>query len=286
LPAAFCELVGLKPSFGRVPNYPASSVDSLRHTGPLTRTVADTALALDVLTGPDERDPASLPAAGWECLATLDAGIRGLRVAYSHNLGFASVDPEVAALCVAAAKRLSDAGAIVEEVELTWKDAYDCWAVLFYGGIAARLKHLTAAERELLDPGLRVVVDRGLKLRAIDYVGALVDRNAFWQQVRTLLERFDLLVTPTLAVPPFPVGRDCPELPTDNELAALRWSPFTYLFNLTGQPAISVPCGRTRADRPMGMQLVGRRFADLTVLRAARAWEQMQPWAARRPNFV
>lgn len=286
IPAAFCELVGFKPSFGRVPNYPASGVDSLRHTGPLTRTVADAALTLDVLAGPDERDPASLPAGPTSYLATLASGIRGLRVAYSGTLGYAHVDREIGTLCADAARRLSTAGALVEQVDLSWKDPYDCWAVLFYGGLAARLQVFPAEERErLLDPGLRPLVETALKFRAVDYVNALVERNAFWQQVRALFERFDLLVTPALAVPPFPVGRDAPDVPTDNEASALRWSPFTYAFNLTGQPAISVPCGRTNADLPVGLQLVGRRFEDATVLRAARAWEQIQPWASRRPKL-
>ncbi|MCE9603646.1 MAG: amidase [Planctomycetia bacterium] len=285
IPASFCELVGLKPSFGRVPNYPATGVDSLRHTGPLTRTVADAALTLEVLAGPDERDPNSLPAAPRDYLAQLDAGIRGLRIAYSDDLGYAWVEPEVAALCADAARHLAAAGATVEEVELKWKDPYDCWTVFFYGGIGARVANGFAEKKNLLDPGLVPVAERGLKLSAVDYVNALVERNGVWQQTRAVFERFDLLVTPTVAVPPFVIGRNRPELPAGVDGAELRWSPFTYGFNLTGQPAISVPCGRTRAGLPVGLQIVGRRFADAVVLQAARAWEQIQPWAERRPEL-
>lgn len=285
IPAAFCELVGFKASFGRVPNYPPTGVDSLRHTGPLTRTVADCALALDVLAGPDERDPASLPAVPADRLEKLDDGIRGLKIAYSADLGHAWVDPQVAAICNDAARHLSAAGATVDEVDLKWKNSYDCWTVFFYGGIAARLADLYLEKGELLDPGLKPVVERGLKLRAVDYVNALIERNGVWQQIRTLFDRYDLLVTPAVSVPAFPIGRDRPDLPAGKDGAELRWSPFTYPFNLTGQPAVSVPCGRTKEDLPVGLQIVGRRFADLTVLQAARAWEQIQPWASRRPNL-
>ena len=285
IPGSFCELVGYKPSFGRVPNYPASGVDSLRHTGPLTRTVADAALTLDVIAGPDERDPNSLPAAAREYLAKLDDGIRGLRIGYSPDLGYSWVDPEVAALCADAATHLAESGAIVEELDLKWRDPYDTFATFFYGGIAARVAVDFAEKRKLLDPGLVPVAERGLKLSAVDYVNALVDRNGVWQQVRPTFEQYDLLVTPTLSVPAFPVGRNRPELPAGVDGAELRWSPFTYIFNLTGQPAISVPCGRTRAGLPVGLQIVGRRFADITVLQAARAWEKIQPWAERRPEL-
>jgi aspartyl-tRNA(Asn)/glutamyl-tRNA(Gln) amidotransferase subunit A len=285
IPGSFCELVGFKQSFGRVPNFPASGVDSLRHTGPLTRTVADAALTLDVIAGPDERDPNSLPAAPREYLAKLDDGIRGLRIGYSPDLGYAWVDPEVAALCADAATHLAQSGAKVEELDLKWRDPYDTFTTFFYGGIAARVAVDFAEKRKLLDPGLVPVAERGMKLSAVDYVNALVDRNGVWQQVRPTFETYDLLVTPTLSVPAFPVGRNRPELPAGIDGAELRWSPFTYIFNLTGQPAISVPCGRTRAGLPVGLQIVGRRFADLTVLQAARAWENIQPWAERRPEL-
>jgi len=138
IPGSFCELVGYKPSFGRVPNFPASGVDSLRHTGPLTRTVADAALTLDVIAGPDERDPNSLPAAPREYLAKLDDGIRGLRIGYSADLGYAWVDPEVAALCADAATHLAESGAIVEELDLKWRDPHDTFTRFVYGGVPAR----------------------------------------------------------------------------------------------------------------------------------------------------
>ena len=206
-----------------------------------------------------------------------------MKVAYSPTLGYAWIDPEIAALCADAAKHFAASGATVEEIDVDWGNCYDVWGVFFYGGIAARIAGYPVEKRGLLDPGLQPIVEQGLKLSAVNYVNALVARNLFWQKVRATFERYDLLITPTLSVPPFAVGKNRPDLPAGPDGAELRWSPFTYPFNLTGQPAVSVPCGRTKADLPVGLQIVGRRFADATVLRAARAWEQIQPWAERRP---
>jgi len=282
IPAAFCGLVGLKASFGRIPNYPATTVDSLRHTGPLTRTVADAALALNITAGPDERDSASLPAAQLDFLTEMEHGIEKVRIAYSPNLGYATVDAEVAQTCAQAAERLADAGATVETVELGWQDPYECWQVFFYGGIGARLADDLQQRGHLLDPGLLKTVQAGLQLSGVDWVKAMMARNEYWQKVRALFEHYDLLITPALALGAFPVGQDVPDSPR-SDARPLDWTPFTYPFNLTGQPAVTVPCGWTQEELPIGMQIVGRRFDDALILRAARAWEQIQPWADRRP---
>lgn len=284
IPASFSGVFGFKASFGRIPNWPGSGGAMLRHIGPITRTVADMAIALDVLAGPDPRDLLSLPATG-ECYSVnLSCGLRGKRVAFSPNLGYARVDPEVAAICQRAAERFVEAGAIVEQVPLDWRDPYDAWSVFFFGTAAASLEKKLPTQGELLDPGLRRVVDAGLKLRGVDFANALAARHDFWEQVRRVYERFDLLLCPTLPVPPFAVGQDDAD-PIDGEkLGPLQWTRFTYPFNLTGQPAASVPAGWTKFGLPVGLQIIGNRFADLLVLQAARAWEQIQPWSDRRPK--
>ena len=286
IPASFCGLVGHKPSLGRVAHYPGISVGSLRHVGPITRTVGDAALTLNVIAGPDERDPTSLPRCDVDYVADMRRGIDGLRIAYSADLGFAQVDPEVARLCRRAAMKLSETGAVVEQVELDWVDPHPCWTVLFYGGIAARLDGDFAEQGHLLDPGLRRSVEQGLRLRGLDLTGALVARDELWQTVARLMARFDLLVTPALAVAPFPVGLDNADPLPGQQSRQLQWTPFTYPFNLTGQPAASVPCGWTESNLPVGLQIVGRRFDDAAVLRAAAAWEQIQPWTDRRPDLA
>lgn len=283
IPAAFCGLVGHKQSFGRVPNFPATAVDSLRHTGALTRTVADTALALNVMAGPDERDPSSLPAENVDYLKEIERGIEGVRIAYSPDLGYAQVQPEVAALCEQAVARFAEAGAIVEYPGVRFSDPYDCWNVFFYGGIAAFMDSHFDERGDLLDEGLREVVREGRKLSAVDYVNATFRRNAFWQRMHAFFEDYDLLITPALAVLPFPVGQDNADPLAGQTPRALQWTGFTYPFNLTGQPAASVPCGWSESNLPVGLQIIGRRFDDATVLRAARAMEQLQPWADRRP---
>jgi aspartyl-tRNA(Asn)/glutamyl-tRNA(Gln) amidotransferase subunit A len=286
IPASFCGLVGHKPSYGRVATWPGVSVGSLRHIGGMTRTVEDSALLLNVIAGPDERDPDSLPVADLDYLVEIDRGIEQVRIAYSPDLGFATVDPEVARLCEQSAMRFSETGAVVEQVELDWSDPYECWRVFFYGASAARLGRIVEEQGHLLDPGLRACVEDALKLRGLDYSDALTQRNEFWHRVRQVFESFDLLITPTLPVPPFAVGQDNADPFPGQQQGELQWTQFTYPFNLTGQPATSVPCGWTAAKLPVGLQIVGRRFDDALVLRAARAFEQVQPWRDRWPDAM
>ncbi|HEY2252574.1 MAG TPA: amidase [Planctomycetaceae bacterium] len=283
IPAAFCGLTGFKASFGRVPNWPGSSGAMLRHIGVITRTVGDQAAALDAIAGPDARDLLSLPAVEKNFASQLDRGIRGKRIAYSPNLGYATVDPEVAAICRKAAERLAEAGAHVEHIELDWQDPYETWSVFFFGTAAAAMEQKLATQGDQLDPGFRRVVDRGLKLRGVDFGNALGARHDFWAKVRQVYERFDLLLCPTLAVLPFKVGQDDADPIGGEDLGPLQWTRFTYPFNLTGQPAASVPAGWSKAGLPVGLQIIGDRHADLVVLQAARAWEQVQAWRDKRP---
>jgi aspartyl-tRNA(Asn)/glutamyl-tRNA(Gln) amidotransferase subunit A len=284
IPASFCGLVGHKPSYGRVATWPGISVGSLRHIGGMTRTVEDSALLLNVIAGPDERDPESLPASDVDYLVEIERGIEQVRIAFSSDLGFATVDPEVARLCQQSAMRLADAGATVEQIELKCDDPYECWRVFFYGATAARLGRIVEQQGHLLDPGLRSCVEDALKLRGLDFTDALTQRNEFWHRIRHVFESFDVLVTPTLPVLPFPVGQDNADPFPHQEQSDLQWTQFTYPFNLTGQPAVSVPCGWTEANLPVGLQIVGRRFDDALVLRVARAFEQIQPWRDRWPE--
>jgi aspartyl-tRNA(Asn)/glutamyl-tRNA(Gln) amidotransferase subunit A len=285
IPASFCGLVGLKASYGRVPTWPGVSVGSLRHLGGMTRTVEDSALLLSVIAGPDDRDPDSLPAEEVDYVTEMERGIEGRRLAYSPDMGFATVDPEVARICEQTAMRLAEAGAVVEQVELDWEDPYDAWKVFFYGGSAARLGRIVAEQGHLLDPGLRACVEEAVTLTGLDYSDALAGRNEFWHQVRTVYESFDVLLTPTLPVLPFPVGQDNAASFPGKPQGELQWTQFTYPINLTGQPAASVPAGWTGENLPVGLQIIGRRFDERTVLRVARAIEQLQPWRDRWPDL-
>lgn len=284
IPASFSGIFGLKPSYGRVPTYPPSAAWSLSHAGPMTRTVADAALMLNVIAGPDERDQYSLPPAGVDYVKALKGSLRGLRVAWSSTLGFAQVvDPEVAALAERAARSFKHFGCRVDAVDVKFPDPSEAWNAIFCGGIATRLTPYFPDRRSDIDPGLVRIIEETLKWPPTKYVQAWFDRLAFWDAVRKLFVTYDLLLTPTVACPPFKVGLDNPTEIAGTPIQPYGWIPFTYPFNMTGQPAASVPCGFTRDGLPIGLQIVGRRFDDRTVLRAAAAFEKARPWAGKKP---
>ncbi len=288
IPASFCGIYGLKPSFGRVPAGPGlPGWETFSHTGPLTRTVRDAALMLDVLAGPDDRDRHSLPAvAGDPFLAACDEGIAGLSVAWSADLGHGHVDPEVADLCGDAAARFESLGCHVEVVVPTWDNPEEIFRTLAAGeAFAAYRDRLEAGER-LLDPALVEMLRFGETITAERYLAALLGRRHFWTEVQRFLARFDLLLTPTVAVAPFALDALPIREIAGSPVSPLGWTPFTFPFNLTGQPAASVPAGFTAAGLPVGLQIVGRRHADRTVLAASAAWEAAAPWQARRPGVA
>ena len=283
IPASFAGIYGLKASFGRIPAYPPSGAWSLSHIGPMTRTVADAALMLQVAAGPDERDQTSLPAAPVDYVKALAGGVKGLRVAWSADLGFAdAVDPEVRDLCARGASAFREIGCRVEAVDPGWPSPLDCWSQLFGGGIATRMAPYLDRKSEI-DPGLYRIIETTLKNPPTKYVQAWFDRLAWWEHPRRLFETYDLLLTPTVACPPFAIGLDNPTEIAGKSVPPYAWIPFTFPFNMTGQPAASVPCGFTKDGLPVGLQIVGRRFDDATVLRASAAFERVRPWARHRP---
>jgi aspartyl-tRNA(Asn)/glutamyl-tRNA(Gln) amidotransferase subunit A len=252
----------------------------------MTRTVADAALVLNVCAGPDERDQYSLPAERADYVRALNGSLEGWRVAWTDDLGFADcVDPEIAAVCARAARAFRELGCRVEEVTPRWPSPFDAWMELFGGGIATRLAPYLDRRAEI-DPGLLRIIEGTLRNPPTKYVQAWFDRLAWWQHPRVFFEKYDLLLTPTIACPPFRVGLDNPTEIAGRPAAPYAWIPFTYPFNLTGQPAASVPCGFTGSGLPVGLQIVGRRLGDAAVLRAAAAFERLRPWARHRPPDV
>ena len=283
IPASCAGVFGHKASYGRIPTHPVSGAWSLSHIGPLTRTVADAALVLTVCAGPDERDQYSLPASGEDYVKSLRGGIKGLRVAYTDDLGFVlAVDPEVRASCAKAARAFRELGCKVEEVKPGWPSPREAWGEIFCGGIATRMAPYIDRPGDI-EPGLLRIIETTLKNPPSKYVQAWFDRLAWWQHPRAFFETYDLLLTPTIACPPFKVGLDNATEIAGKAAEAYAWIPFTYPFNMTGQPAASVPCGFTKDGLPIGLQIVGRRFDDATVLRASAAFERARPWAQHRP---
>ena len=283
IPASCAGIYGFKPSYGRIPLHPPSGAWSLSHIGPMTRTVADAALTMDICAGPDERDPYSLPASGERYMRALSGNLKGLRVAYTDDLGFAEVvDPEISAVCARAAKAFRELGCRVDEVQPKWPSMMEGWEQIFCGGIATRMAPYLD-QRDLIEPGLQRLIDATLKNPPTRYVQAWFDRLNWWQHPRAFFEKYDLLLTPTIACAPFRVGLDTPGAIAGRAVSFYGWIPFTPAFNLTGQPAASVPCGFTKDRLPIGLQIVGRRFADSLVLRASAAFERARPWRQQRP---
>jgi aspartyl-tRNA(Asn)/glutamyl-tRNA(Gln) amidotransferase subunit A len=249
----------------------------------MTRSVKDAALMLNVISQPDARDWHSLPYDGNDYEALLKQGIKGLKVAYSPRLGYVDVDPEIARLVKKAVAVLEELGAHVEEVDPGFEDPAACFRVLWWSGTRSLLGKLPPDKTALLDPALADVVDQAKALSLDDYLDATKARGALGQHMRQFMTRYDLLVTPTLPIPAFGTGLLAPATP-DNTGKWVNWTPFSYPFNLTQQPAASVPCGFTGSGLPAGLHLVGRMFDDATVLIAARAYERATDWHKQRPN--
>ncbi|MGH3478803.1 MAG: amidase [Nocardioidaceae bacterium] len=282
IPAGFSGIVALKPTYGRVPLYPPSPFGTLSHVGPMTRTVTDAALLMDVIAAPDVRDwSAGEPPRG-SYLDGLDAGVAGLRIAYSPRLGYADVEPEVEALVRAAVGVLAEGGALVEEVDPGFDDPVDAYHTLWFSGAAKVVLGHGEDAVDRIDPGLAEIVEEGRRMTALDCLDATAVRTDLGLRMGHFHQTYDLLVTPTLPGPAFEAGV---EVPAGSGMRRwTEWTPFSYPFNLTQQPAASVPCGLTGAGLPVGLHVVGPRHADALVLRACRAYEAATSWRWPRPD--
>jgi aspartyl-tRNA(Asn)/glutamyl-tRNA(Gln) amidotransferase subunit A len=273
IPAAFCGNVGLKPSFGRVPAFPLSPFGTVSHVGPHTMCVADAALMLNVMSRPDTRDWTSLPPVDVDYTDGLDAGIDGMRVAFSPTLGYAgNVDGEVAAAVVAAAGTLAEAGAVVEQVDPGFDDPLEITTGLWFTGAWTLWNTLTPEQQAVTDPDFAAEAELGAALTNLEVQRLVLRRGDLGSRMRQFMTGFDLVVTPSVAVPAFdarPAGHT-----TFSPESMLGWTPFSYPFNLTQQPACTVPCGLTTEGLPIGVQFVGPMFGDALVLRAAAAYER------------
>lgn len=284
VPASCCGVFGFKPSVGRVPDHPSFPGWSLLSSiGPLARTVRDAALVLDVIAGGDDRDRHSLPRERDSYVGACDDEIEGLHVAWTPDLGYATVDPRVQLLCENAAAEFEALGCHVEVVNPGWEDPEEIFGTIVAARFHAHWADQLPANAAALDPTLVELIRRGGAVTARDYLLAEERVKAYWGEVVTFLARFDLLLTPAVTAPPLRANQPLPGEPEGQPLSALGWTPFAYPFNLTGQPAASVPAGFTEDGLPVGLQIVGRRHADRVVLAAAAAYETACPWTGRRP---
>jgi len=289
-PAAFCGVVGFRTSPGLVPYYPKLiGWDSIGVTGPMARTVADVALMLSVVAGYDDRAPISyeVDTAAFP-RAVRSPSVKGWKVAWTPDLhGLIPVDAEVARVAEGATSVFRSLGAKVETACCDFSEVNDI--VLGTRGVSMVASHAEklARWRDQMQKGLVWNIEQGLKLSPEEIGRAEALRTTLWHRVRTFMATRELLILPTVAVPPFPVETPYPTeingKPLDNYT---QWFFLTYGITLTGLPAISVPCGFTASGLPVGLQIVGRRHQETMVLRAAAAFEAAAPWAHRIPPTV
>jgi len=275
LPAAFTGVFGFKPTFGRVAGYPSAHTTTLFHIGATTRTVTDAAVLLNAIAHPDPRDWYALPDDPQDYLQQPEQGVSGLRIAYSPRLGYADVDPEVAALVEVAVKAFEELGAIVEEIDPGFENPFPVFRIHWITGAAKLLRSFTSEQLAVVEAGLRDSAEAGDRITLAEYQNALDAREALGRQMSLFHQTYDLLLTPTLPITAFPVGQVSPH---DRYPSGLNWTPFTYPFNLTQQPAASVPIGFTQEGLPVGLQIVGAKYRDALVLQAAKAYEAVHPF--------
>lgn len=283
IPAAFTGTVALKPTFGTVPMFPASPFGTLAHAGPMTRTVADAAMLMDVVTGFDSRDWAALPTPTTSFTAGLEEGVRGLRIAFSPTLGFGENAPDIDRSVREAVEELEALGAVVEEVDPGFADPVEAFHVLWFTGAAKVVAAYGPGALAKVDPDLRAGIERYADASAQDYLDATAVRMELGVLMGAFHEKYDLLVTPTMPITAFDRTRQAPEGWKSDLWTS--WTPYTYPFNMTQQPAASVPCGVADNGLPVGLQFVGARTQDRLVLRAARAYEKATGEKFSRPVF-
>jgi aspartyl-tRNA(Asn)/glutamyl-tRNA(Gln) amidotransferase subunit A len=295
IPASFCGLYGLKASMGRVPLYPStrderypgvSGWESIEHIGPLSRTVADAALMMSVIAGPDDRDRHTLPEPNFTWMDTLTGDLKGKRIAYSADWGYALVDPKVREVVGRAVQVFErDLGCVVEEAHPDWEDPFGhFFTTMLMETDLKGMRRLLPQYGSQMMPHLVEALQTPLTDEAI--TDAIMGRKAVTNKAWRFFRKYDLLLTPTTAIAPFALGIQGPSTIADKDVGPFQWLAFTFLFNMTGQPAASVPAGFTRDGLPVGLQIVGRHLDDPLVLRASAAYEAAAPWQDRWPPML
>jgi amidase len=279
IPASFCGVVGLRPSPGLVPTYPTDYVwDTLQVTGPMARTAEDAALMLQAVCGPSPLSPLAQPAAGRDFVAAVEKGTRrGLRVAYCRDVAGIGVDEGIEAVCRESVFELKEAGVHVEEVQLDLAVGRPAFLALrglwFVAYMFPRLDKIDQCGANVVNN-----VRAGLELTTKELAAAEQVRGEIWHRVRRLLERYDHLVTPCMAVPPFPVERNYPETIAGEAMKTyVDWLAPTFVLSLTGLPVASVPCGLDAEGLPVGLQVVGPPQGEETVLALASRIQEARP---------
>ncbi|MFZ5631835.1 MAG: amidase [Bacillota bacterium] len=286
IPSSFCGVYGIKPHFGRVPHHPRKyGFETLSTMGPITRTVADAALMLQVMAGPYPWDRQSLPRQDIDFTSAPGKEIKGLRMAWTPDLGYAPVDPEVKSICTAAARKFEAAGCKVEEINPDLISTDFEWLIMVLTETAAANEERREEWEAVMYRHYRPFIPMADGFKATDIAKALFKRHELGVRVARIFEQYDVLLTPTMPVTAFKAGELGPAQIDGKDAPPTAMASFTIPFNMTGQPAASVPCGFTAEGLPVGLQIVGRPYDELTVLAVSAAFERISPWIDRRPEI-
>lgn len=280
IPAAFSGVFGFKPTFGWTPQWPPAKAPLLSSIGPLTRHPRDAARMLNIIGRYDYRDPYAVRGQPEDWGADLEYDLRGLRIAYSPTLGYAKVDEQIAARVAEAAHKLEKLGAEVVEIHPGFESPIDIFQKIWFTASLAVWSKCDDKGREMLDPGLVENARRAQNWSSLDLFEALEGRARLTERLEHFNRDYHLLMTPTVAIPPFEVNHETP--PGSDMRDWEEWAPFSYPFNLSEQPAASVPCGFTDKGLPVGFQLAGGKYDDVRILRACTAYMDAHP--ARYPT--
>ncbi len=298
LPSCFCGIYGFKSTFGRVPQSGMKLLGYLgtfTHKGPLVRYVKDAALTLDIIAGQDDSDRYSVPKPKYSYLEKIDEKPTRLKIGYSLDLGFAeALDPEVEKSVLNGIQKFEKFGWSTEKSRIKLMNPELTFLTIWSSGFAYALGPYLAAMKDKMEPGLVDMINRGYEFSTKEIKIAEIQRETIYEEICKIFRKIDILITPTLACSAFELGKSgiieeetmkTSVIINGKKMTAAGWLPFTYPFNASGHPAASIPCGWSSDGLPIGMQIVGKRFDELTVLQVSKAFEEVAPWQDKRPNF-
>ena len=288
IPASFCGVYGIKPTQLRVPRYGSvgrgpATANLFSQSGPMSRTVRDSALLLQVISGHDARDPMSLKIAPPDFMSGLNEGVKGLRIGWTADYGYAPVDPEVLRITEASARNFEAMGALVEEVDVGLQNPFRAFWTMFSTAAYSSYGHLLNHQSADLTKYGRYSLEQGRAATGAAVAQALHVVNLVKLRFEELLEEYDLLMSPTMPTVAFPVGEPPKEVDGKGLPPHLGYIPFTFPINMSGQTAASIPCGFSEG-MPVGLHVIGKAGDEATVLRASAAYEEAHPWDGARPG--
>jgi Asp-tRNA(Asn)/Glu-tRNA(Gln) amidotransferase A subunit family amidase len=287
IPSCFCGVYGLKPNFGRIArNFTHIAFSDLSHYGPIVRYVKDAALMLDVMAGPDPIDKHSIPLQNTNFLKNLKEKPKRLKIGYSMDLGFVkAIDDDVEKAVFTAAQKFEKFDWKVEEAKLKFKNAYNTFTIIVTAALAYDYKLLMNKWRDKLTPTLVKMIDAGMSYKSLDLIQAESQRKEIERSITDFFKRYDIMITPTTTIPAFELGIMFPERIAGKTVSPTGWMPFAFPFNMSWNPAASIPCGWSKEGLPIGMQIIGRLLDETTVLQVSKAFEDICPWQDKKPQF-